>query len=301
MRYRVRHTTRYHYPQDVIQCHSLTHLLPRSTHHQRCLDAIIDVQPQPAQGNHRTDYFGNHSFHFTVQHPHQVLEVTALSTVEVEDLRPSMSLDFGITCAQVRNAMISNRDLPTIEAREYMLNSPLVGLSSELADYAGPSFDDNRPLLSAVRELVDRIYQDFTYDPKFSSVSTPVSEVFAHRRGVCQDFAHLSIGCLRSLGFPARYVSGYLETLPPPGASKLVGADASHAWFAVYSPEEGWYDFDPTNNKLAAEQHITTAWGRDYADVTPMKGTVFGGGKHHRVEVEVDVERLDTQAQFQIG
>lgn len=296
MRYRVRHTTRYRYPQPVSQCHSLTHLSPRTTQHQRCLESTISIDPLPVVSSPRTDYYGNHTFHFSVQQPHKILEVTASSTVEVEEFRSSMSLDFGITCAQARQALLESSDMATIEAREFKLDSPFVKKGEDLAAYARPSFADERPLLSAVRELMDRIYQDFTYDPKFSSVSTPVSEVLAHRRGVCQDFAHLAIGCLRSLGFAARYVSGYLETLPPPGARKLLGADASHAWFAVYSPDEGWFDFDPTNNKLAAEQHITTAWGRDFSDVTPMKGTVFGGGKNHKVDVEVDVERLPSES-----
>jgi transglutaminase-like putative cysteine protease len=177
---------------------------------------------------------------------------------------------------------------PEVFDKDSVLESPLVELSDELADYARPCFDGDRPLLSAVRELVGRIYRQFTYDPVFTSLPTPVAtpvSVLEHRRGVCQDFAHLAIGCLRSLGYPACYVSGYLETVPPPGTKKLVGADASHAWFAVNSPTEGWFDFDPTNNKLAAEQHITTAWGRDYADVTPLKGTLFGGVKSHTVKL----------------
>ncbi len=291
MKYRIRHTTRYRYPEQVSQCHSLTHLLPRDTVTQRCIESRIEVQPIPVLGNTRVDYFGNHCYHFTVQWPHILLDVTAHSMVEVEDFRPSLGLDFGITCAQARAALRQSSELATLEAREYLLESPLVRLGPELADYARPSFGDDRPLLSAVRELVDRIYREFTYDPVSTTVSTPVMDVLGHRRGVCQDFAHLAIGCLRSLGFPARYVSGYLETLPAPGTQKLIGADASHAWFAVYSPVEGWMDFDPTNNTLAAQQHITTAWGRDYADVTPLKGTVFGGGRSHSVEVEVDVER----------
>src|SRR5690606_355906 len=140
--------------------------------------------------------------------------------------------------------------------------------------------------------LTQRIHEDFEYTPRATGIATPPQEVLRHRRGVCQDFAHLAIGCLRSLGYPARYVSGYLETLPPPGAARLSGADASHAWFAVYSPAEGWADFDPTNSRLALEQHITTAWGRDYSDVTPLKGSVLGGGTSHSLQVAVDVERV---------
>jgi transglutaminase-like putative cysteine protease len=155
-----------------------------------------------------------------------------------------------------------------------------------------PSFSAGRPLLEAVHDLMRRIHRDFTYDPHFSSIATPLQQVLAHRRGVCQDFAHLAIACLRSQGLAARYVSGYLETLPPPGGEKLVGADASHAWFGVYVPYQGWVDFDPTNDQVLADRHITAAWGRDYADVAPLKGVLFGGGSEHRLTVEVDVERL---------
>jgi len=167
----------------------------------------------------------------------------------------------------------------------------MIKTASSLHEYARSSFASNRPLLSAVRELTERIYTDFTYDPESTSIATPLDEVLQNKRGVCQDFAHLAIGCLRSLGFPARYVSGYLETLPPPGQEKLVGSDASHAWFAVFSPGEGWFEFDPTNNNMPAEHHITTAWGRDYGDVSPLKGVFFDGGKSQKLTVSVDVSR----------
>jgi transglutaminase-like putative cysteine protease len=173
-----------------------------------------------------------------------------------------------------------------------MLNSPMVQQHTDLADYATPSFSDDRPFLSAVMDLTQRIFADFSYDPQFSDVATPLADVLKHKRGVCQDFAHLAIGCLRSLGYPARYVSGYLETLPAAGQEKLIGADATHAWFAVYSPGEGWYEFDPTNNKMTTEQHITTAWGRDYSDVSPLKGVIFGGGHSPQLQVSVDVQRV---------
>lgn len=172
------------------------------------------------------------------------------------------------------------------------LRFPMIQQHTDLAHYAAAFFPDDRPFLSAVMELTEKIYTDFTYDPRFSDVATPLSDVLKHKRGVCQDFAHFAIGCLRSLGYPARYVSGYLETLPPPGQEKLVGADATHAWFEVFSPGEGWFEFDPTNNKMAGEQHITTAWGRDYSDVTPLKGVIFGDGKQHTLSVSVDVQRL---------
>ena len=180
----------------------------------------------------------------------------------------------------------------TRENRQFVLDSPLATTSPELADYAAASFPPGRPLLEAVQDLMERVHHEFTYDPEFSTVTTPLAEVLTRRRGVCQDFAHLSVACLRSLGLAARYVSGYLETLPPPGQSKQPGADESHAWFSVYLPDAGWHDFDPTNNRVPLDQHITTAWGRDYADVTPVKGVIFGGNPDHRPQVSVDMERL---------
>jgi len=292
MIYRIRHVTRYIYADTVDQCYSLAHLLPRNTFYQHCNSALIQVDPLPVTGADRTDYFGNHTYHFSVQFPHTILQVTAESEVEILAQRQNSSLDFGATCADVR-AMLGNLDNEeNVIAREFVLNSNMVRASKELADYARPSFVEDRPFLTCVQELNERIYNDFTYDPRVTEVATPLEEVLKHRGGVCQDFAHLAIGCLRSLGFPARYVSGYLETAPPPGAERLEGADESHAWFAAYSPAEGWADFDPTNNLMAGEQHITTAWGRDYADVTPLKGSLIGGGNGHSLEVSVDVQRL---------
>tara|TARA_R110002110_G_scaffold415860_1_gene658707 strand:+ start:25239 stop:26204 length:966 start_codon:yes stop_codon:yes gene_type:complete len=292
MIYQVRHTTRYHYAQSVSQCHSVAHLLPRNTLFQRCNRASIAVAPLPVTGTDRRDYFGNHTYHFSVQTAHKTLEITALSEVEMLAERQSLALDFGSSCAEVRT-LLRDRDKPdTLQATEFALGSPMIKPDPALAEYAGSSFSDDQPFLSCVRDLTSRIFKDFTYDPISTDVATPLSVVMKQRRGVCQDFAHLAIGCLRTLGYPARYVSGYLETLPPPGEVKLEGADASHAWFAAYSPTEGWCDFDPTNDLLATEQHITTAWGRDYSDVSPMKGSVIGGGASHRLEVEVDVRRI---------
>ncbi len=293
MRYRIRHSTRYRYQGVVKQCYSVAHLLPRDTPHQLCRTAQITLQPQPALASDRRDYFGNRSYHFSVQYPHEVLEITATSEVDVLGDRSSLALDFSASCAETRNILLAPKDESSLLAREFQLDSPLVPADPALLEYAQESFADDRPFLSCVRELTERIFNDFAYDPHHTDVATPLSEVIKHRRGVCQDFAHFAIGCLRSLGYPARYVSGYLETQPPPGQEKLQGADASHAWFSVYSPAEGWCDFDPTNNLLASQQHITTAWGRDYADVTPMKGTILGGGAGHALEVEVDVTRLE--------
>lgn len=294
MQYDIRHTTTYSYGEPVSQCNNLVHLIPRNTRHQRCLSSSISVKPLPARSSRRIDYFGNNTFHFSVDKPHQELTVTMSCRVEVEDLRPSLNLDFGNTCGQAWRMLRESHDQETLLAREYLLDSPQVRFHQELKAYAEPFFTEDRPLLSGARELTRQIYTDFKYDPGFTTVSTPLSEVLAHRRGVCQDFAHLAIGCLRAVGLPARYVSGYLETLPPPGQKKLVGADATHAWLAVYSPGEGWFEFDPTNDKIAEEQHITTAWGRDYADVAPLKGVIFGGGGQQTLAVAVDVNRVSS-------
>lgn len=292
MIYRIRHLTRYVYEQPVSQCFNKAHLLPRNTPTQRWLDSRINVSPRPDWLREHQDYFGNRFCYFMLQAPHRSLEVDITTRIEVSPGQPENALDLGCSVAEARARIAAAADEDTLLAREFLFDSPMVRASEQLRAYAAPSFAEERSLLSAVRELTRRIFEDFTYDPEFSTVATPLHEVFAHRRGVCQDFAHLAIGCLRALGFPTRYVSGYLETLPPPGQEKLVGADASHAWFAVYSPGDGWFEFDPTNNNMPAGQHIVTAWGRDYGDVTPLRGIIFDGGSSQTLEVSVDVARL---------
>jgi transglutaminase-like putative cysteine protease len=178
-----------------------------------------------------------------------------------------------------------------LAAREFCFESPLVPLSVDVRAYAEPSFRVGRPLVDAVAELIERIFEDFVYDPGFTTVTTPLEQVLGFRRGVCQDFAHLAIGCLRSMGLAARYVSGYLETAPPPGEERMIGADASHAWPSVFIPGWGWLDVDPTNDRIVGSTYVTTAWGRDYSDVSPLKGIVFGGGHSHTLDVSVDVAR----------
>lgn len=292
MKYLISHTTRYDYEQPVGSCYNLAYMLPRDTAQQKLKQVDIQVQPSIAMSNRRSDYFGNQVFQFSIEQDHTQLSVTVTSEVEIDKVQSNRNLDFGNTCTYARERLRESSDEACLNAREFLLDSPMIQQHPELAAYAAPSFADDRPFLSAVMELNERIYRDFIYDPEFSDVATPLSEVFKHKRGVCQDFAHFAIGCLRSLGYPARYVSGYLETLPPPGQEKLIGTDATHAWFAVYSSGEGWFEFDPTNNKMAGEQHITTAWGRDYSDVTPLKGVIFGGGQTHQLSVSVDVRRL---------
>jgi transglutaminase-like putative cysteine protease len=287
MKFHIVHTTRYAYSQLVGLCHNEAHLRPRSCALQDCLDARVDVAPPPACYDERIDYFGNSVAYFSVQQPHDRLTVTATSTVH-RRAPAARDLDASLVWNHVAMSLHAAGTSAALAAREYVLDSPLIATSPELLAFALPSFTPGRPLLSAVYDLNRRLHREFLYDPNFTTVSTPLTEVLAQRRGVCQDFAHLAIGCLRSLGVPARYVSGYLQSTPPPGQERLRGADASHAWFAVYDPDAGWVDFDPTNDQIVGDRHVTTAWGRDYADVTPLKGVVFGGGAHS-LEVAVEI------------
>ncbi len=296
MLYRIKHVTHYQYDQPVTLCYNHAHLMPRDTYYQRCMESHISIKPYPISIHERTDYFGNKVCYFSLESKHSSLDISVDSRVCLDNERVDLGvdLDIGNTCRQALEKLRTSIDEEVFLAREFILCSPMIKPSDELRDYAAPFFQDNVSLLSAARELTRHIYNDFTYDPNSTTVATPLKEVLEKRRGVCQDFAHLAIGCLRSLGFPARYVSGYLETLPPPGTEKLAGSDASHAWFAVYSPGEGWFEFDPTNNNVPGDQHITTAWGRDYSDVTPVRGVIFEGGDSQVLTVSVDVQRLES-------
>ena len=246
-----------------------------------------------ANKSKKEDYFGNFAYHFEIQKPHKKLTITAVSDIETRAQSSSFNLDFGVTCKEARQLLSNSTRQDVLFSKEFLLNTAMVVVTEALREYAAPLFDDDRPLLSAVMALTSKIYTEFEYSPQSTTVSTPLAEVLSTRKGVCQDFAHLQIACLRALGFPAKYVSGYLETLPAPGQTRLVGADATHAWVAVFSPTEGWFEFDPTNDCLAGEQHIVTAWGRDFYDVTPLKGVIFGGGDSPVLSVSVDVARVE--------
>lgn len=291
MRYKVTHTTTYKYSARVTHCYNLANLVPKNTARQKCITNKLIISPHAVSSHKRTDYFGNQSYHFEIQTAHSELSITAESEIELAESNNEPNLDIGISYAEVLSYLQNHKTMDVIQAKEFCLDSPMIRATKELADYARPSFSSNRSLHACVAELTSRIYNDFSYTPGFTNIATPLSEVFEHKKGVCQDFAHLQVGCLRAMGIPAKYVSGYMETLPPPGQEKLVGADATHAWVSYFSPEEGWVEFDPTNDVRAGNQHIVTAEGRDYYDVTPLKGVIFGGGKNHILEVSVDVAR----------
>lgn len=287
MIYTVSHRTTYSYAEPVSISHHLLHLAPRGTGRQRCRDWALEVDPAPSVRTDDRDYFGNPVTFLTVQQSHRRLVLHASSSVEVQ---PPELPDAAATptVAQVRAALAQARGADALAALEHSFPSPHVPFEEELRAWAAPLLAPGEPFLAAARALCGRIHAEFRYDPEATSVAKPVAEAFRLRRGVCQDFAHLAIACLRACGLPARYVSGYLLTRPRAGGERLVGADASHAWLAVWIPEQGWVDLDPTNDLVVGEEHVTVAWGRDYGDVAPVSGTIFGGGPHE-VTVAVDV------------
>lgn len=332
MNYQITHKTHYTYSGTANLSYNEARLTPRRFarhpykhytpngvlsawgHLQQVHGSRFVVEPQPTSYREREDFFGNTVCHFAIQRPHQTLTVTATSQVEVQrDNTAARELYENMAWEAVREQLHTSMHPEILETRQYVLDSPMIPTRlQELREYATPSFAQGTPLREAVRALTARLYTDFTYEPGWTTVATPLTEVLAHRRGVCQDFAHLGIGCLRAMGLAARYVSGYIETVPPLGQERLVGADASHAWFSVYFPDVArlesrptgdalehvstascgeWLDFDPTNNQEPGEQHITVAWGRDYSDVTLLKGVVFGSGTHE-LSVSVDCRRV---------
>ena len=292
MKYRITHQTQYLYSRAVLLCHNEARLQPRQTARQSCRQSAVAVEPAPAARAERADFFGNRVLYFAVQEPHEQLTVTATSEVEVVPPPLSPPPDASPPWDALGAALDDQLDAESRAARQFVLDSPCAAAAPEVRAFAEASFPPGRPTLAAVLDLSRRIHREFRFEQQRTTVATPVSEVLAQRHGVCQDFAHLAIACVRSLGLPARYVSGYVETLAAPGQPRLQGADVSHAWFAVYVPGLGWVDFDPTNDCLPSDRYVTTAWGRDYADVTPLKGVLFGGGGH-TLAVSVDMARVE--------
>ncbi|MGB8169996.1 MAG: transglutaminase family protein [Chthoniobacteraceae bacterium] len=290
MFYAVTHHTTYRYGADVAVSHHLARLHPRELPSQQVEDFHLQVEPAPVVSSERIDYYGNPTSFFSISSPHEKLVVTARSCVRVA--APLLPIAAQTPPWElVRKRCASDVLTSDSAVGEFRFDSPHIARKAAFADFAAPSFPRERPLLEAVSDFTARIFHEFKFDPRATTVATPLDEVLSHRRGVCQDFAHLAIAGLRSLGLPARYVSGYLETQPPPGRPRLIGADASHAWFSVWCPGHGWIDADPTNNVFPGDRHITVAWGRDFSDVSPLRGVVLGG-REHSLGVSVDVTRL---------
>jgi transglutaminase-like putative cysteine protease len=291
--YRVVHRTEYRYESEVSPSYGEIHLLPRDAPGQVCRSSRVSVHPEPQSYRERTDFYGNRVATFAILEPHQSLSVTAESVVDVTERDGPDARIGGEPWEKARDSLPTGPGDDSLESQDFLLESPKVVVSSSVARYATASFWPGRPLSEALSDLVTRIYGDFTYKPGATTVRTTLTELLEGRRGVCQDFAHLAVGCLRSVGLPARYVSGYLETAPPTGRPRLIGADVSHAWASAFVPWAGWIDLDPTNNRFVTDRYVTTAWGRDYDDVPPLKGVIYTESTENELHVSVDVERLD--------
>ena len=287
--YRITHRTEYRYAKRVTASYGQLHLLPRELDRQHRRSATVTLAPNAGVLSDRVDFFGNTVSYFEIHTAHRRLTVTAESVVEVGDHARDVSLLSARRWEDAVAAVAEGRLPAHLEAAQFALPSPLAAPADRYRDYARESFADGRPLIECVESLCSRIHADFAYRPGSTSVATPLATVFRRRRGVCQDFAHLGIACLRSLGLPARYVSGYLETEPAPGRPKLTGVDGSHAWFSVLDPEAGWLDVDPTNDQLVSDRYVVTAFGRDYGDVPPLGGVIYTEGRTESLTVAVDV------------
>lgn len=289
MKFAITHRTTYRYAMPVSQAVNQLCLTPRDTDLQTCLHSRIDVQPAPDTMKDGQDRFGNGIVRVDIAQPHARSVFTAVSLLDTG--APSGPLPSSIPLSHVRDALARDRGEDMLLAEDCLLASRYIPADAVVDRLLADVPPSGREVLEYAEALMHHIHARFDYDPAFSTVATPLGTVIEARRGVCQDFAHLAIMACRRVGIPARYVSGYLETSPPPGVPKRRGADASHAWFSVYDCEGRWHDFDPTNGTRPDERYATTAWGRDYADVAPLRGVVYGGGKH-RVDVQVDVDRV---------
>ncbi len=298
--FHVLHETRYDYAYTVSLSQQLLQLKPRTFQFQQCLAHQISVTPTPSEQHDAFDYFGNHRQYLSISEPSEWLLVSAESTISLLARPGSELLVNSKPWEQVRDNLreisrpVAN-DPQVLEPMKFLYESPHVNLSEELRQYAGESFRPGVSVLAGALDLTQKIHRDFVFDAEATDISTPLSELLRIRRGVCQDFAHLMIGCLRSLGLSCRYVSGYILTNPAPGMPRLVGADASHAWVSVYCPSIGWVDFDPTNRCMVNLEHVTLGWGRDFSDVSPIRGVMLGGGQQ-TLKVSVTVTPLGQAA-----
>ena len=288
MQYKITHLTSYRYKYPLSVGNHVACLIPRSLPHRQSAQCEVVISPMPVTRSERVDFFGNRLSIFTVQEPHRELVVESRSEVDVED-QPAGKLSDSMPWEDAAALLPRDRSADGLAAYQFGFESPRIRIREDFAAYARESFTARRPMAEALVEFTARMHRDFRFDTKGTNVRTPAEEVFKKRRGVCQDFAHVQIACLRSLGLAARYVSGYLRTYPPPGKPRLIGADASHAWVSAYCPGLGWLDVDPTNNVVPTDGHVTLAWGRDYGDVSPLRGLVLGGGAH-KLRVSVDME-----------
>ncbi|MFO0941401.1 MAG: transglutaminase family protein [Pirellulales bacterium] len=288
MHYQISHVTRYIYTSPVSVCQNILTLSPRNSHRIQCASHRLRIKPTPVEIHRRTDFFGNHLAVFSIEENHDDLTIVAHSRVAVQD--PAIPAEMTPpSWREVRAKVMDRIDFHWLTASHFLYDSPRIERADQYLKYASASFPAEADVLHGTLDLSRRIHSEFKYESGATHSATPTGHAFSIRRGVCQDFAHIMIACLRSIGLSARYVSGYLRTVPPPGQDRLVGADQSHAWVGVYcGPELGWIDFDPTNDCICGKDHIPIAWGRDYSDVVPVRGAFLGGGDS-RISVSVDV------------
>lgn len=293
-RYRIKHITTYTYSDRVTSSYGRGFLAPREMDGQRCIEKTVEVQPSPTDQSFGVDVYGNEDVYFHVTSDHEKLVVTADSLVEV-DVPDENRSALGASSWEQAMPQSGERSEPGDRAAavEFVLDLSVPEITDTVREYAEPSFDAGRPLRDVVVDLTHRIFTDFTYKSGSTTVSTKVADVLDARSGVCQDFARLAIACLRAKGLAARYVSGYLATEPPPGKERMIGVDATHAWAAVWTPEGKWLAFDPTNDQLVDERYATVAWGRDYADVPPLRGVIYTESEESTISVSVDVAPAD--------
>lgn len=288
--YTITHKTEYIYREPISLCHNIARLIPRSVNGQVCMMSEITITPKPDTYRRYEDFFGNHVAYFAIEQEHERLTVTVTSDIEIDPFVLQHDQYPKLAWEEEAKKILTNHP-EYIDVRQYVPETGMTVITPDIKAYALQSFTPGRPLFDATHDLMKRIFKDFEFKAGLTTVSTPVQETLKLRKGVCQDFAHLAITCMRSLGLPARYISGYIETIKKPGKEKLIGADASHAWFSVYIPTVGWVDFDPTNNQIPSSQHITIGWGRDYADIAPLKGIILSS-RPHKLIVSVDVRRI---------
>ncbi|PZX53966.1 transglutaminase-like putative cysteine protease [Algoriphagus ratkowskyi] len=293
MKYKVTHITDYIYEFPATLCHNLMFQIPPNLPFQNVEEYTCEITPKPSSEIERIDFFGNKYLYFSVERPHKNLTINSKSLVELS-APPWIAIKPTETMVWEKVVELLHSTETSTDVRQYYLESNHVQFVDRIRAYTLKSFTPGRPIMEAMLDLNTRIFRDFAFTPGFTDISTPLEKVFKHKKGVCQDFAHFSLACLRVIGLSARYVSGYLETLPPPGKPKLIGADASHAWIAVYMPGHAWVEFDATNNLLVNDKHIRVAVGRDFADVTPLKGIVYSGSEQE-MRVSVDVKKVEEE------
>jgi transglutaminase-like putative cysteine protease len=290
MKYTIQHKTAYTYLEPVSLCHNIARLVPRNTREQICKNTRIEITPEPDRINEYEDFFGNKVIYFSIEKEHWELTVKVTSEVERNVTGQLKSQVYRNMVLEDVKKELSELKTDALDIKQYLYETPMTVSDENILKYTLQSFTPGRSIFEATDDLTKRIYTDFEFKPGYTTISTPLTVVMRERKGVCQDFAHMAIACLRSIGLPARYVSGYIETLSREGVEKLIGVDASHAWFSVYITGIGWTDFDPTNNCLVSDQHITIGWGRDYADIAPLEGIILSSGSHELI-VSVDVKR----------